>query len=179
MDYEFFHALTAEEAQEFLDRFRQLEHAALQAMLPNAASDGVALNYSISSMVPALKWMMRQTRVQRVPVPEDEPAWIREAHASGLIEFDESSKSMILRAAYYLGESFARLPGMRWTTGDVEYIEKNMPVVAGFQNDEELPPLVVVKNLFARILGNGKPESEIDATIAVWLRDVKLGKGSA
>lgn len=168
MDYEFFHSLTTGEARVYLDRFLEVEHQALEEMKPVAAGDGVNLDYSLASLADALKWMVKRVRIQRVPVPEDEPWWIRQAHPDGLVEFDDESKTIILRAAYYLGECFARLPGLSWTTGDAEYLQKNMPVIAGFRGDDELPPLVVVNNMFARILGDGMPITEIDSTIEVW-----------
>jgi hypothetical protein len=82
--------------------------------------------------------------------------------------FDDHSKTVLLRAGLYLGECFARLPGFRWTTGNVEYMQMHMPVVAGFRNAEELPPLVVAKNLFSRIVANNAATSIIDSTISVW-----------
>ena len=49
-------------------------------------------------------------------------------------------------------------------------MHKNMPVIAGFRFDGALSPLVVVRNKFARIVGDGKPESEIDTMIDAWIR---------
>lgn len=113
----------------------------------------------------------RCSRREPGPVPQDVPRWIRQAHKAGITEFDDDSQALLLRAAYYLGECFARLPDLYWATGDPEYMEKHMPVVAGFRSDEELPPLVVVENLFARIVGDAHPSKEIDETIEVWKRD--------
>jgi hypothetical protein len=43
-----------------------------------------------------------------------------------------------------------------------------MPVIAGFGNSKELMPLVVVENVFARILEDHKPAMEIDRTMEIW-----------
>ncbi len=171
MDYEFFHSLTADEARTYSDRFLEVEQQALEEMKALAAKDGVNADYTLSTLAGVLKWMVKQVRIDRFPVPEEVPEWIRQAHSEGLVEFDEDSKTVLLRAGYYLGECFARLPGLRWTTGDAEYMEKHMPVVAGFRGGQELPPLVVVDNMFTRIAGDGHPPTEIDSTIEVWLRD--------
>lgn len=56
--------------------------------------------------------------------------------------------------------------------GDPEYVEKNMPVVAGFLSGDEMAPMMVVANLFARILGDGAPVTEIGSAIAAWIGDV-------
>ena len=168
MDYEFFDSLNSEEAQALLNSFLESQRKALEEMTPVAARDGVVLDYSLSSLADALKWMIKLVRVHHAPVPAEEPWWIRQAHPDGLIEFDDNSRTVILRAAYYLGECFARLPGMRWAIGNPEYLEKNMPIIAGFRHDEELGPLVVIRNVFARILGHGMPVAEIDSTIEVW-----------
>jgi hypothetical protein len=169
MDYQFFHSLTHDEGQMFLIRFRESERLGLESLRPEAAEEAVGFDYSLSTLPGALRWMVRKAHVRRVPLPMEEPAWIRQAHPNGMIEFDDESKATILRAAYYLGECFARLPGLRWTTGDVEYLHKNMPVVAGFQLDDQMPPLVIVENLFAQILGDDAPEYDIDATVEVWI----------
>jgi hypothetical protein len=50
-------------------------------------------------------------------------------------------------------------------------MEKHMPVVAGFRGDQELPPLVVVENMFARIVADGGPLERINSTLDVWLKD--------
>lgn len=168
MDYQFFEALTPEQAQVFLDEFRESQRQALEQLRPIAASEGIDLDFSLSSLANVLKWMIKDVRVHRVPVPEEEPWWIRQAHADGLTEFDDDSKTVILRAAYYLGESFARLPGLRWATGNEEFLHQRMPVISGFRFEKELPPLVVVRNMFARILADDAPETRIDKTINVW-----------
>ena len=169
MDYAFFESLTMAEATSYLQRFLAVEKEALEEMKPVAAREGVVLDYSLQSLAHVLKWMVKRVRIRRIPVPEDEPQWIRQAHSEGIMEFDDDSKTVVIRAAYYLGECFSRLSGMRWTTGNVEYIHKNMPVVAGFQGDDELPPLVVVDNMFARIVGDWASPTRIDSTIQVWL----------
>lgn len=169
MDYEFFESLTAAEAQAFLNAFRTSQEEAVARMTPAAANEGICLDFSLSSLADVLKWMIKSVHVHHVPVPEEEPWWIRQAHPNGLVEFDDDSKTMLLRAGYYLGECFARLRGVHWAVGDVEYMQGNMPVIAGFRNADELPPLVVIENMFARIVGGGEPTTRIGATIEVWI----------
>lgn len=168
MDSDLFHKLTADEAQILLRDFLDSEKRVLEAMDPDAAIEGVRFDYSQSSLRDVLKWMIKRARVHRMPVPEEEPSWIRQAHRDGLIEFDDDSKAIILRAANYLGECLSRLPGLRWATGHVDYLHENMPVVAGFRQDDELPFVVVVENVCARILGRGAPITTIDSTIETW-----------
>jgi hypothetical protein len=168
MDYEFFHSLAPDEALALLNDFIESQGKSVERMKSTAATDGVALDYSSTSLANVLKWMMKGVRIRRLPVPPEEPDWIRQAHRDGLIDFDDDSRSVILCAAYYLGESFARRPGMRWATGDAAYLHKNMPVVAGFHLDQELPPMVVIRNVFARVLGDGAPSTEIDSTLRAW-----------
>jgi hypothetical protein len=168
MDYEFLESLTADEAERFLDEFRKSQSHALEQLRPLAASEGVCLDLSLSTLADGLKWMIKGVRVHRIPVPLEEPWWIRQAHADGLTEFDEDSKTMVLCASYYFGECFARLPGLRWSTGNDETLHKHMPVITGFCFGKELPPLVVVSNMFARILGHGDSEAGISETIKVW-----------
>jgi hypothetical protein len=171
MDHQFFDSLSVQQAMEFLDRFLQLGRQGVAKLQPSADAERLCLDYSLSSLPKVMKWMMRQVHFQWAPVPEEEPQWIRQVHRDGLVEFDEDSKSTILRAAYYLGECFARLHGMRWATGNPDYMEKNMPVVAGFENEQELSPLQVTENLFRRILARGAPDTHIDTAVQAWMRD--------
>ena len=86
----------------------------------------------------------------------------------GAREIEETSKPIVLRAAYYLGECFARLPGHAWSTGNTEYMGSNMPVVTGFLHDDELPPLAVCDNLLPRAPGDGAPEQAILTMVETW-----------
>lgn len=168
MDYEFFHSLSADESRAYLNGFLEVEQQAMECLRPAASENGCQMDYSLQSLPNFLKWIVKSTRINHIPLPKDEPWWIRQAHPAGLAEFDDESKTLVLRSAYYLGECFARLPGLRWATGNIEYLYKNMPVIAGFQFDKEMPPLIVVENMFARIVGKAGPLAKIDSTIEVW-----------
>ena len=169
MDYAFFESFTPDQATEFLNHFLAMERQALEELVATAERDGIHLDYSLASLPDVLKWMMRQVSFRWASLPPEEPEWIRKAHPHGVLEFDDASKAMISRAACYLGECFARLPGMRWTTGNLEYMEKNMPVVAGLRQGDELPPLEVVENLYSRIAGGDGPITDIDRAINAWM----------
>lgn len=88
-------------------------------------------------------------------------------------DFDEASKSIILAGAYYLGETFVRtFRQLRWATGNTEYLEGNMPVVTLFNHNIEMAPIMVVENMFSRVIsGMGEPAS-IDAAISGRVGDV-------
>jgi len=172
MDYEFFHEMTSDVAQAYLNRFLEVERESLTEVALLAAKDRVSFDYQMTTLPDCLKWFVRQVRTSWISLPADVPDWIRPAHPHGMLEFDDNSKTILLRAGYYLGECFARVPGLRWATGDVEYMEKNMPVVVGLRNNEVLPPLVVVENLFSKIARGDQPESHIDAVIQRWQCDL-------
>ncbi|MGD9723220.1 MAG: hypothetical protein AB7O59_17945 [Pirellulales bacterium] len=168
MDYAFFESLSADQAQQYLQRFRDVEREALEQMIPSAAVDGIRLEYSVDLLPAVLKWLLTHVHFHYVPIPDEEPSWIKQAHPRGILEYDEDSKSIVMRAGYYLGECFARLPGLRWSTGDPRYMGKHMPVIAGFRGGDEMPVLVVVDNVFAGILGGEKPMTRIDSAIDTW-----------
>lgn len=103
------------------------------------------------------------------------PAWIREcdSYLSGLEEFDEPSKVLVLRASYYLGESFVRYSDkLSWATGNLDTAEQNMPVITGFSDELEMAPMLVTENLFLRILADGAPYEDINRAIESWLSDI-------
>lgn len=170
MNFDFFDALSAEDAQEHLEGFLLTEKSALEVLRSAAAAAGISIDYSLGSLPGFFRWMLSAIRVVRVPVPATEPEHVRQFHSKGLIEFTVDSKYQVLRAAYYLGESFVRAnPDLMWSTGSPDTIVKNMPVVAGFQHEQELPPIMVCENLFGGIVGDAEPETVIDTMIDSWI----------
>lgn len=165
MDYESFHAMSPEVARAYLDRFLKVEREAIAEVSVVAAKAGVDVDYSLAALPNCLAWFLQHVRISWCLSTTILPSG-SVPHPHGLSEFDDDSKTILLRAGYYLGECFARLPGFHWTVGDPDYMQMNMPVVVGFRNDQQLPPLVVVENLFSRITADGAPLSEIDSTIA-------------
>src|SRR5688572_17390003 len=86
----------------------------------------------------------------------------------GVATFDEPSKILVLRAAYYLGESFVRChSGLHWTVGNVETAEGNMPVVAGFDSGLELAPILIAENLL-RVITEPEKLGDIERTMEYW-----------
>jgi hypothetical protein len=165
MDYDYFQKMSPEEAQRFLREFLDNGNRNQEAWRATAATDGVALDYSLNTLPKALKWFLTHVHGVHVPLSEDIPVWVRQVHPQGGFEFSEDSAKVVFAVAYYLSECFARLSGMRWAIGNQEFMECNMPVVAGFQPTDELPPLVVVENMYAAILGDGQSDSRIDTGI--------------
>ena len=163
--------MSPQEALEHLQGFLDTERTALELIKPAAAKKGIVIDYSLASLGDFLRWILPSIEIVRVPIPDTEPTWIRAFHANGLIEFQGDSKYLVLRAAYYLRESFVRASGpLSWTVGRAEYIEKNMPVITGFQHKIEMAPLMICENLFSGILGDGEPDNAIDLMIDAWVK---------
>jgi hypothetical protein len=170
MNFSFFDSMNIDEARDHLDGFIKTEALAIELMRPAAARAGVELSFSIESLRAFFRWILPHIEIIRVPVPETEPDWIREFHKDGLIEFTEESKYLILRTAYYLGECFVRATkDLSWGIGDLDSIEKNMPVITGFRSKMEMAPMMICENVFGGILGDGKPETVIDTMIKSWV----------
>ncbi len=172
MDYEYFQSLSKEAARDCLASLLDSQRQATPAMVAAAAHDGVSLDFSLSSLPDAMKWMLKRVGVHRRQWDDAVPWWVQHTDPKGFIDFNDDSLTTLLYAGYYLGECFSRLPSLRWDIGSPDYMECNMPVVVGFRNALELPPLEVVENVFTRILGRGAPVTSIDSTLEVWLRDV-------
>jgi hypothetical protein len=43
-----------------------------------------------------------------------------------------------------------------------------MPVVAGFRYGKELAPMMIMENLYSRILGDGASDADVDVMIETW-----------
>src|SRR5215469_6333678 len=155
MDFEFFEKLTKKEANAFLQRFLEEESSNINATMKECAADRIRMDHSIKSISPFIRWI--QTRLNAIPQEPDPevPEWIRktDSYTKYLFEFDEPSKTLVLQAAYYFGESFVKsYKHLKWGTGDTETAEANMPVVAGFQHELEMAPILVVDNVLAALI---------------------------
>ena len=153
MSAELFQSMTKEVAQQRLSEFLEDGKANIDIVIAHASHTGVECDYSIESLPEFLHWAFSEMQtLSREPDP-DVPDWIRstEDYQRGLFDFDDRSKNLICFAAYYLGECFVRsFPKLEWSTGNQELRQANMPVVVGFGPEEELPPMLVVENLFRR-----------------------------
>jgi len=80
---------------------------------------------------------------------------------------------MVLRIAYYMGECFVRnFPDLVWAVGDADTALKNIPVVSGFRGGQEMPPMLVAENLFARVLLDKAGENAFDVAVQTWVANV-------
>jgi hypothetical protein len=105
------------------------------------------------------------------------PEWIRSSppYRSDLFQFDDPSKDLVVQGGFYLGETFVRsFEPLSWTTGEAGLAQENMPVVGGFRDGDELPALLVVNNLFRRVLIDPGRSSDIEGTVEFWRSRVPL-----
>ena len=144
MDWWFFAEGTEDEAREYLARFLE----------EGAAADGLGAraDYSLASVPEVLEALRGQVELVEA-VPADAPDWVRDVvaeHGGGFRDFAESSRSCVLRAAYYLGASFVTTyPVLRWALGGAERPEVRQPVVAGFATGESLVVLRAAESVLA------------------------------
>jgi hypothetical protein len=179
MDFSFFESLSKQEAEAFLKNYLGVESKAVLEMIAAIEKDNILADFSIQSIPGVLKWLFDKIKTIPKQVDETLPKWIREcdSYLNGLFDFDEPSKVLILRASYYWGECFVRYSDiLSWTIGNSETAEQNMPVVAGFVDEIEMAPLLIVENLFLRILADGAPYEDINRAIESWLSDIPKTK---
>ena len=97
-----------------------------------------------------------------------------EEHHGGFRDFDDESRSSVLRAAFfYIGESFVGEVGreLEWSVGRDDRVEYQQPVVTGFRTDADLPALVVAENIF---LGAASPDfnSQVATAVDIWTKAI-------
>lgn len=175
MDFAFFESISRAEAKEFLDEFLTTERANIAILISRVEQARIVVDFSINSVPAVLRWASKQ--IQTVPQRLDEsvPPWIRETEdfKQNAFDFDEPSKGLVLRSAYYLGESFVRtVPSLRWDIGDPETAEQNMPVVTTFKYDNEMAPILIVENMFRRAIAHSSLD-HIDRAVQSWYADIR------
>lgn len=177
MNYAFFDSLSRPEAEDYLHAFLTEIALGFDEMAARAAADGLVLDYSIQTIAPLMLWALPQLKT--VPLPEDlnVSAWIRQTkeYADGLYDFTGSTRILVLRSAYYFGESFVReFPQLGWGVGNQDYAEKHMPVVWGFKSRLELSPLLVSENLYRRVISDGSKSHSFATAVEYWRRNVEI-----
>lgn len=171
MEIDFFERLSPDEADAFLQRFLEVESSNITGIAKQCATDGIKMNYTIKSIPPFMRWVLKRLTTIRLEPDPAVPAWLRnhEVYVNNLFDFDGPSGILIMRAGYYLGESFIRsYRSLHWGTGDIETVEANMPVVAGFQHQLEMAPVLIVDNILARIISNPKQVGDIERAVESW-----------
>jgi hypothetical protein len=145
-----------------------VESKEIQATLAAARAAGVRADYSVDSVPELLCWLAPRVNVVQVEPPEDVEPWVRDAMEQqhrGFREVDDGTRPLVLRAAYYFGQSFVEsYPKLRWAPGRDNRIECQQPVITGFPTEADLPALVVAENI---LLDADDPEFETIARTAV------------
>lgn len=174
MDFEFFEKLSKKDADTFLRRFLEAESSNIKGTLKRCAADGIKTDFSIKSLSPFIRWILKRMGTIRLEPDPKVPQWIRntDSYAKHLFEFNVRSKKLVLQTAYYLGESFVRShSSLRWGTGDIKTMEANMPVVAGFRYELEMAPILVTLNLLERVIAEPEKMGDIEIMINIWNKD--------
>lgn len=178
MDFGFFEAMSRSEAEGWQTRFREVGRVALPEFIAAAASSGIKADFSIESVPVVIAWAAGQASATAREPDLSLPDWIRssETYEKYLFDFDETSKSLILSAAYYLGESFVRgFPSLSWGIGARDTALQGQPVVGGFRGSAELPVLLVTENLFARVVADEPDGAGIEKATETWVSKVGVG----
>ena len=170
MNFDLFDRLTPAEAEKFLESFLNMGGRTHHELAREIASEDIVPDFSLKSIVPVLSWLLRKVKITAKKENEVVPDWIRnsEIYRKSLIEFENDSKHFVLYAAFYFGQSMVgQSKLLRWTTGNLETAEKNMPVVTGFKVSE-MAPILIIENLFLRILREPNRVDDIKTAIHLW-----------
>jgi hypothetical protein len=171
MKFEVFEKMSPEDAQDCLAGFLDFGSNRGRQLLEGSLPPTVELSFEVSTLRLLLKSLLPLLKI----VPRDPdltvPDFIRqtEDYQKGLFDFDEPTKPVVLAAAYYFGESFIRkFTQLKWATGNIEYLQANMPVVSGFAHNIEMAPILIVENIFTGIIAGSRNETSIDIAIDTW-----------
>ena len=172
MDFAFFDSISTDEGFAFFDAFLRAERSAVPHILEAARQQGISTDFSVETLPCVMRWALSQVETRPKAADSSLPSWITttDGYKRGLFEFSEQSKPLILRIAYYFGECFVRsFEGLRWSVGNPDTAQRNMPVVIGFGNDVELSPILVTENLFKRVLSGEAESDAIDRAVKRWV----------
>jgi hypothetical protein len=171
MDFEFFENLSTEGAEQYLQRFLEVERSGIEQTVRVVRSAGVDVDYSLESIAPFIVWTAESVRTRDVPKPADLPDWLATSTpAEDFVEVAEGSRPLVLRAAYYLGECLVRnRPNLRWGVGSADFAHQQQPSVLGFPGDQELPVLLVAENTVLNATQADDPRAAVERPINTWI----------
>jgi len=171
MRFSVFKAMSDQEAQEYLNEFLAFGKDRGMTTLEENLHFTVDLDFTIELLPAVFKDLVPILKtIPRDPDP-NVPEFIRnnDDYRKGLFDFDDTSNTIVLAAAYYLGETFVRrFPQLKWATGNPDYLEGNMPVVTGFKFKKELAPILISENIFRGAVSGSDDDTSIDTAIEVW-----------
>ncbi len=179
MNFQYFESLTTGEAQEFLAAYLQVEASAWDEMKDEARRNGIDPDLTLSSVPVILKWILGSVGTVAREADNRLPSWITgtSSYLKGLFDFDEASGILVIRASYYFGAAFVKeYPTLSWSIGRADTAEVNMPVVTGFSHQLELAPIMVVENLFRRVLAGRADKNAFDVAVHYWSSKVRTKK---
>jgi hypothetical protein len=171
MDLQYFQNLNPSEARQLLEEYLELQSANIIPLLETYRLAGGRCGYTTDSVTPFFTWLVDQLTVVRKAPDSSLPGWILDCptYSRFLFHFDDPSNVLILRASYYLGESFvSEFSGLSWGLGNQETVEANMPVVVGFRHGLEMATLLVTENLFLRTLADPENPNGIETAVNSW-----------
>jgi hypothetical protein len=160
VNFAFYEELTADEGREYLDRFLEVGGEKLPDLVAAAEADGVTADLSLDSVERVVAWVARQAVTVPLSPDPELPDWIRasKTYEANLFDFDEASKVLVLRLAFYLRESFARTCSkLAWSVGRKDTAPQGQPVITGFIHRMEMPVLLVAENLVVRATSDDAP----------------------
>jgi hypothetical protein len=175
MNYKFFESLSSKEAQEYLDEFLLFGKTRAIEILEANLHFTTHIEFRVDLISSIFKELIGTVKT----VPRDPditlPEFIRRTpeYEKGLFDFDEASKSIILAAAYYLGEAFVRnYEQLSWATGNTDNAEGNMPVIVPFKHDIEMAPILITENLFRGVISEIRTRDSIDIAVEAWINNI-------
>jgi hypothetical protein len=171
MDFEFFESLSEGEADAYLKRYLEVEAREIEQTITRARSLEVTVDFTVDSIPEFFTWLRPSVTTRRTEPPPDLPEWIREAQEErhgGFRDFEEESRALVLRASYYLGQSFVEsFPRLTWRTGRHDRAEQQQPVVSAFRTDVDLAPLLVAENLFL-LVEDAAFDQRVRTAVSTW-----------
>jgi hypothetical protein len=117
-------------------------------------------------------WVSDHVKTIKPDRDEDVPAWIKEwdEYEANNFDFDDESRILLVRLAYYLGESFVReFEVLSWAVGAWDSAAAGQPVVSGFNHEIEMAVLMVAENFVRTILTGEGTEVRLNDSIAGWI----------
>ena len=166
----FLKKLSKEEENAFLEDFLEPASLKFENTAQEAVSDGIRMDYSIKSIPPFMRWILKKWAtisehsdpvlpggLQKVKLKFTFEA-TKHKIARLMFRFDARWNELAHQAGYYLGESFVRsYSSLRWRVGYPDRTEwagwqsPPEPVLAGFRQNDEMDPIKIASNLLGRV----------------------------
>ena len=157
--------------QEYYDNFLRIEAEVLQNEMQTWKSGGKTLELKPDFIEPYFEELMTSVRIDYIDWPNGVEEYLKNSpeHSRGHALFNKQTKVNLLRMAYFFGECLRfESKTLNWQLGKSGFAFESMPVIGGFSDNTECPPIAICETIIRKICRGTHDVSQFTKIYNIW-----------